>query len=413
MVSVDIRSRTADDVREVDADAFFGDELPRLMVERADLTLPGARELGVRPFVIEVDGRGWTLALDGGDAAGSAGRLTVTPGTGGALDSVRLDAEGLRDIVNDLRTPMAFLTGGDLEMTRGRFELLLDWWVVLRSLLDGRPVHTAGAVDFHERDGSPLDLARAFAPDDDAAAMAHFLAEAGFLHLAGVFDDAEMRAISEEMDAASSRYARGDGRSWWARTRGDDDRLVRMQYFHEESPSTAALLADDRLLRIGRLTADGHRLGKPGPHPNLVEALVKPVGVVEGISDVPWHKDCGLGGHSYRCCSLTVGVSVTGADAESGQLRVVAGSHRALIQPAFLRPSLDLPQLDLPTRPGDVTVHLSCTLHMSQPPVARERRVLYTDFGLPGGDPDPAEGKLRLIRDGAPTTVSQRPAGVG
>jgi hypothetical protein len=413
MVSVDIRSRTADDVREVDADAFFGDELPRLMVERADLALPGARELRVRPFVVEVDGRGWTLALDRGDAAGSAGRLTVTPGRGGAVGSVRLDAEGLRDIVNDLRTPMAFLTGGDLEMTRGRFELLLDWWVVLRSLLDGRPVHTAGAVDFHERDGSPLELVRAFSPDDDAAAMAHFLAEAGFLHLAGVFDDAEMRAISEEMDAASSRYARGDGRSWWARTRGDDDRLVRMQYFHEESPSTAALLADDRLLRIGRLTADGHRLGKPGPHRNLVEALVKPVGVVEGISDVPWHKDCGLGGHSYRCCSLTVGVSVTGADAESGQLRVVAGSHRALIQPAFLRPSLDLPQLDLPTRTGDMTVHLSCTLHMSQPPIARERRVLYTDFGLPGGDPDPAEGKLRLIRDGAPTTVSQRPAGVG
>jgi hypothetical protein len=411
MVSVDIRSRTADDVREVDADAFFGDELPRLMVERADLALPGARELGVRPLVIEVNGRGWTLALDGGDAAGSAGRLTVTPGTGGARDSVRLDAEGLRDLVNDLRTPMALLTG-DLDMTRGRFELLLDWWVVLRSLLDGRPVHTAGAVDFHERDGSPLDLTRAFSPDDDVAAMAHFLAEAGFLHLEGVFDDAEMQAISEEIDTAASRHARGDGRSWWARTRGGDDRLVRMQYFHEESPSTAALLADDRLLRIGRLTDDGHRLHMSGPQPNLVEALVKPVGVVEGISDVPWHKDCGLGGHSYRCCSLTVGVSVTGADAESGQLRVVAGSHRALIQPAFVRPSLDLPQLDLPTQSGDVTVHLSCTLHMSQPPVARERRVLYTDFGLPGGDPAPAEGKLRRSRDGAPATVSQKPAGV-
>jgi Phytanoyl-CoA dioxygenase (PhyH) len=411
MVSVDIRSRTADDVREVDADAFFGDELPRLMVERADLALPGARELGVRPFVIEVNGRGWTLALDGGDAAGSAGRLTVTHGTGGARDSVRLDAEGLRDLVNDLRTPMALLTG-DLDMTRGRFELLLDWWVVLRSLLDGRPVHTAGAVDFHERDGSPLDLTRAFSPDDDVAAMAHFLAEAGFLHLEGVFDDAEMQAISEEMDTAASRHARGDGRSWWARTRGGDDRLVRMLYFHEESPSTAALLADDRLLRIGRLTDDGHRLRMSGPQPNLVEALVKPVGVVDGISDVPWHKDCGLGGHSYRCSSLTVGVSVTGADADSGQLRVVAGSHRALIQPAFVRSSLDLPQLDLPTHRGDVTVHLSCTLHMSQPPVARERRVLYTDFGLPGGDPAPAEGKLRRIRDGAPATVSQKPAGV-
>src|ERR687898_1683406 len=105
MVSVDIRSRTAHDVREVDADAFFGDELPRLMVERADLALPGARELGLRPLVIEVDGRGWMLALGRSDAAGSAGGLTVTPVTGGAVGSVRLDAEGLADIVNDLRTP--------------------------------------------------------------------------------------------------------------------------------------------------------------------------------------------------------------------------------------------------------------------------------------------------------------------
>ncbi len=417
MVSVDIRSRTADDLREIEAATFFGDELPRLMTDRADLALPGARELGLRPFAIEVGGRSWTLALDAGDAgddaAGSAGRLTVTTGTDRAVASVRLDAEGLSDIVNDLGTPVAFLTGGDLEMTQGRFELFLDWWVVLRSLLDGRRVHTAGAVDFRDRGGSPLDLSRAFAPDDDPAAMAHFLAEAGFLHLAGVFDDAEMGAIADEMDAASSGYARGDGRSWWARTKDGDDRLVRMQYFHEQSPVTAALLADDRLLRIGRLTDDGHRLGKPGPNPNLVEALVKPLGVVEGISDVPWHKDCSLGSHSYRCCSLTVGVSVTGADAESGQLRVVAGSHRTLIQPAFVRPGLDLPQLDLPTRTGDVTVHLSCTLHMSQPPVTRERRVLYTDFSLPGGDLDPGEGKLRRIRDGAPTTVSQRPAGAG
>ena len=136
---------------------------------------------------------------------------------------------------------------------------------------------------------------------------------------------------------------------------------------------------------------------------------MKPIGVVEGISDVPWHKDCSLGSHSYRCCSLTVGISVTGADARSGQLRVVAGSHRALIQPAFVRRGLDLPQLDLPTGTGDVTVHLSCTLHMSQPPVDRERRVLYTDFRLPSidGQPDPGEAKLRRIREAAPTTVSQ------
>ena len=47
---------------------------------------------------------------------------------------------------------------------------------------------------------------------------------------------------------------------------------------------------------------------------NIIEALVKPIGVVRGISDLPWHKDCSIGRHSYRCCGITVGVSVTGAD---------------------------------------------------------------------------------------------------
>ena len=141
---------------------------------------------------------------------------------------------------------------------------------------------------------------------------------------------------------------------------------------------------------------------------------MKPIGVVDGISDVPWHKDCSLGSHSYRCCSLTVGISVTGADAESGQLRVVAGSHRALTRPALVRSDLDLPQVDLPTATGDVTIHLSCTLHMSQPPVVRERRVVYTDFCLfASGEVDPGEARIRRVREGVYRTVSQPPAARG
>jgi hypothetical protein len=403
MVSVDVRTRTAADVREVDAAEFFGHELPAFIAERGALALNGARELRPRPMAFEVNDLAWTLSLTGDG-------FTVTPGHDAAA-VVRLDAPGLTDLVNDLRTAMAFFVGGDLDMPKGRLDDFLDWAVILRSLIDARPLHTTGAIDFRERDGSPMDLHRAFSIDDEPADLAHFLAEAGFLHVAGVFDEREMQAVSDDMDAAMPWYAAGDGRSWWAKTGDGTDRLVRMQYFHEHSPATAALLADDRLRRLSTLTDDGHRLGKPGSNKNIIEALVKPVGIVEGISDVPWHKDCSLGSHSYRCCSMTVGISVTGADADSGQLRVVAGSHRALIQPAFVRRGLDLPQLDLPTATGDVTIHLSCTLHMAQPPVTGERRVMYTDFSLP--DPDgaraPGEDTLKRIREGAPTTVSQPP----
>jgi Phytanoyl-CoA dioxygenase (PhyH) len=403
MVSVDVRTRTAADVRAVDANDFFGRELPRAFEQRGAFALAGARELAPRALAITVDGSSWTLELAGD-------RLTVTPGVGAGAAQIRIGAQDLTDIVNDLVTPMTIFTAGELDMAAGRLEDALDWWVVLRSVLDERPVHTRGAVTFTDRDGAPLDLERLFTPDDEDGEMAHFLAEAGYLHIARVFAAEEMDAVSAEMDVASPTYTRGDGRSWWAHTANGADRLVRMQYFHEASPSLAALLADERLQRWTRLTGDGHRLGKPGVNPNLAEALIKPIGVVDGISDVPWHKDCSLGSHSYRCCSMTVGISVTGADAESGQLGVVAGSHRALIQPAFVRRSLDLPIVAVPTDTGDITIHLSCTLHMSHPPVTRERRVVYTDFSLVAAGGDPGEARMRAVRERAYQTVSQPPA---
>jgi hypothetical protein len=309
---------------------------------------------------------------------------------------------------------MTFLTAGTLKMARGNLGNFLDWWVVLRSLIDGRPIHTRDAIMFEDRNGAPLDLTRAFTPDDNDDDIAAFLAVAGFLHLRGWFDAEMMHEISADMDRALPTYARDDGRSWWAKTAAGDDRCVRMEFFHEHSARVLELLASERFLRIGRLL-DGDYL--PRTTGDRIEALVKPIGVVEGISDVPWHKDCSLGMHSYRCCGLTTGISVTGADAKSGQLRVVAGSHRALVQPAFVRSSSDLPIVDLPTEAGDVTVHCSCTLHMSQPPVERERRVMYTGFGLPakevGAEQQRAMAAIGAVREGAYKTVSQAPGHTG
>jgi hypothetical protein len=183
---------------------------------------------------------------------------------------------------------------------------------------------------------------------------------------------------------------------------------VRLQQFEEHSPTLRALLADERFLRIGRLTDDGYVTS------GSAEALEKPIGVVKGISDLLWHKDCSLGMHSYNCCGVTVGISVTGADAKSGQLSVVPGSHRALVQPVEHRREWQLPPRPLPTRPGDLTVHLSCTLHKSHPPVDRERRVIYTGFGLPSRGDDPADARqlIKDVREQSYKKVSQEPSPV-
>ena len=397
MVSLDVRTRVDADIRPVDEVSFFEDELPALMAERGALAAPGAAELDLDSFTVAMPPGTWTLTRH------DTGFTVVRGDTGAAR--VELDGEELADLVNDLSTPMTLVTAGRLRMDRGDLGDFLDWWVVLRSLLDGRPAHTAGAVDFRAPDGAPLDLRRTFSPGDDDEEMAHFLAQAGFLHIGGLFGADEMGAVAGDIDAAFVHYEPDDGHSWWARTATGEHRAVRLQSFERHSPTTAALLEDERLLRLGRLTGDEY-----GP-PESIEALEKPIGVVEGISDLPWHKDCSLGRHSYRCCSLTVGISVTDADESSGQLAVVAGSHRALVQPAFTRRVWGLPFVDLPTRTGDITVHCSCTLHMSHAPVTRERRVMYTGFRLsdPEGQAVVGEDAIRRVREQSYKTVSQKP----
>jgi hypothetical protein len=331
--------------------------------------------------------------------------VRVRPGRDDDASAVmRTNRAQLDDLVNDQVTVVGMQTNGSLDQPVGGFAALLDWWLLLRGALDGRAPHTRGAIDLVDADGAPLALDRSFAVDAPLDEMGDQLERAGYLHITGVFDEGEMDAVSRDMDAAAPTYSRGDGRSWWAKNRAGDDLLVRMQYFDEVSPAVERLVHDERLLRLADLTGDGLLFGSMDD--NRVEALFKPFDVVAGISDLPWHKDCALGRHSYDCCGMTVGISVTGADSRSGQLRAVAGSHRALMWPSDHREDRsDLPAVDLPTRTGDVTVHLSCTLHKSQPPIERERRVLYTGFRLPmrGTDAErEARERLRAIREDAP-----------
>jgi hypothetical protein len=406
-MSVDQRTRFDGPRATVHVEAFFA-ELPSLLDEHHGLIGPGLDWLRPRPLAIETPEGAWTLT-----AAGD--RVEVRPGIAEDASHVRLAPGQFEDLVDDQQTFMAWFSAGLLDQPVGRLEDLLDWWLVLRAAIDGRAIYAPGSITLSQPDGAPLDLQHTFRPDDDPELMRAFLEEAGFLHIGGLFTADEMATVSADMDAAAPTYDPTDGRSWWARTADGANRLVRMQGFDNHSSLTADLLDDVRFRSLGDITGDGHVFGERRAD-NRVEALVKPIGVVEGISDVPWHKDCSLGRHSYECCSMTVGISVTGADAASGQLRVIAGSHRALVWPAFVRRNADLPAVDLPTNTGDVTVHVSCTTHMAQPPVDHERRVMYTGFSLPVRDraaAGAARARLREVREAAPVTVSQPPGHTG
>jgi Phytanoyl-CoA dioxygenase (PhyH) len=397
-MTVDVRNRVDGEVEPIDPVRCLGHDLPAAFERHRELLAPAVQTYAPSPLVLEVDGAAWTLVGEDQAVRVTSG-VTDDPGV-----VLRLTTAGLSDLVNDQVTVVGLQTNGTLDQPVGRFDHLLDWWLLLRGALDARAPHVPGDVELVGADGAPLDLARSFPADAPLDDMGDFLQRAGFLRIEGVFTEDEMNAVSLDMDRAAPMYSPTDGRSWWARTDDGEHRLVRMQYFDEVSPAVGRLVHDDRLLRLSDLTGDGHVFGSMDS--NRIEALFKPIGVVEGISDIPWHKDCALGRHSYDCCSTTVGISVTGADARSGQLRAVAGSHRALMWPSdHQEHRSDLPAIDLPTNTGDLTVHLSCTLHMAQPPVERERRVLYTGFRLPlrGTDAErEARERLRSIREDAP-----------
>ena len=407
MTSVDVRTRVDGPAPDLDPAEFFAHTLPSLVDAHADCILPALAFIEPRPTVLDVDGEAWLLR-------GDDGRVTITPGD--AVDAVAhasLTRAQLADVVADQQTIMSLWAGNTLAQSRGTVGHLLDWWLVLRAALDGTPIYTPGSVALVDRDGAPLDLTRTFRHGDDTEEMSYFLRTAGFLHIESLFTEAEMAAISADMDRAAPTYEQGDGRSWWARTATGETRVVRMQGFDRESEGAHALLEDERFLGLAALPGAGHEFGRKRAR-NRIEALFKPIGVTEGISDIPWHKDCGIGRHSYDCSGLTVGISVTGADAVSGQLWALAGSHRALVWSGILQPDVDLPRVPLATRTGDVTLHLSCTMHMAQPPVERERRVMYSGFSLPpldNADADAiaaARARLGSVRETAPLTVLDR-----
>ena len=403
--TIDRRTRSDADMVEVDPPTFFGEWLPELLDRNGRLATEALARLGTRPLALDVAGDVRSLLLDDG-------RLTVVAGTADDAVIVDLTPELFSAFAQQQQSLCAMFVAGSLRTGARFYDALLEWDAVWLALLEGWPV-VADDLAFTGLDGEPLDLGRHFDPDDDPTEVAHFLREAGFLHLRGWLDPEAMDTIAADVGRALPTYSAGDGRSWWATTADGTQRCVRLQRFHEHSPTTVDLLTGDRWDQLRTTLAGSDELVARPLDGNCIEALVKPLAITAGISDVPWHRDCNLGRHSYGCCSTTVGISVTDGGEGRGQLRVVAGSHRSLMPSSLADPTRSwLPVVPLPTRKGDLTVHLSCTLHEAQPPTGAERIVMYTGFGLParGQGTGTDSAAIAHIRENAQYTTSQAPS---
>ena len=386
MTTLDFRTRFEGEADPFDPAEFVDDRVGELLAVHGVEAGRAATRLALSPLTLDVEGERITFTPDGD-------RLLIGHGAEGAV-VVALGPDAFSDLMHDTASTFALQMTGRAKIRQGDVDSFVAWEPVLRCVLDGRPVYEPGTITFRDNEDAELDLRRSFTLDDGPDEIGHFLGEAGFLHMEGVFTDAEMAAVSAELDEAIASAERDDGASWWARTEAGEWYPSRILGFNQKSPTLRSLLHDERFAALGTLTSD-HYVQRNPDVGDGAEGLWKKVGVVEGISDVSWHKDCAMGGHSRHCCGLTVGISVTGAGKENGELGVVAGSHRANIALLGIE-GLDLPRLPLPTRTGDITVHCSCTLHMSRQPVSMERRVVYTGFGLA-----PRAGDQRVVQSPA------------
>ena len=369
-MSLDVRTRRFSEIRALERDEIFDTVLPAAVRVHGGLAAGGLKYYDLPALGLEVDGR--TVILE---TAGDV--LRLCPDLAGSGVVAVLDSGALSDLVQDVVSTMGLTMTSRVKIVEGDITDWIRWEPILRALFDGRKVYEPGDVTFVDLSGEPLDLTRSFTADDDHAEMANFLEQAGFLLLRQIFSDAEMAELGGDIDYWMDRATPDDGQSWWATDSSGTSHAVRVLSFHEKSELVGQLVTDARFRWIGELPDDGHITG------GSAEGLVKPLGIVRGLSDLPWHKDCGQGGHSYSCNGLTCGISVTSADRRSGALGVVPGSHRANTTASGRDGCRDLEPLVLETLPGDVTVHCSDTLHRAHPPIDRPRKVVYTGFGLP------------------------------
>jgi hypothetical protein len=410
-MTVDTRTRAAGVVEPVDAAAFWSGPWRAALERHGRRATADAERLALAPIAIDVDGEVWTLRRGAGGVEAVRGAHTDR--------RVAMDAGAFADLAAEERTALGLVIGARVEGDPEASWAFTGWDPVLRSVLDGRAVYAPGDVELRGRHGGPLDLDRSFRLGERDADAAHFLAEAGFVLLTDVFTDAEMDAVDADLAAAVARADPDDGTSWWAATAAGERYPCRILDFAQQSPAFRALVDDPRFLAIGELLGDGHTPGDPfGEHFGEVtaEGLLKRVESVEGLACLPWHKDCDRGGHSMYCSGLTIGICLTPVDAAHGGLDVMAGSHRANIARAQVEAGLDLPAVTLRAGRGDLTVHLSCTLHRSTHPTRSERRVAYTGFTLPprpGEARDTTGDQARLARERAAIGGADRGARLG
>lgn len=303
----------------------------------------------------------------------------ITADTGAV---VAIDESDWADFVHEMRSAFGLLYAGLVQARTGSLEHLIRWEPPLRAMFCGRPVYDPDELEFVDLRGEPLDLHRTFTLDDDPAELRHFMSQTGFAHVRGVVTPDALAGLVAEVDRLQDAATPGDDRSWWARRADGTDVVCRLTYVSERSEVLARAHELPGLQQlVGIVAPDGAELAVFDDRSDGHSVVIKHPEVAEGLSDLPWHIDCGLGGHPVLCPSVLVGVQLEDASAGAGRLHFLAGSWRTSCHQLTTAQTESgrYPVVALDTRAGDVTLHYGHGMHLAPPPsgAVTYRRTLY------------------------------------
>ncbi len=344
---------------------FHREELPRRIADgNGALAWVDLRDLGT--LGLRTPAGTYTYVPEGGT-------VLVVEGDERADTVIDLDLESFAGLAGDLDTAPGLFYGGRVTASRGKPLRFVRWEPGLRALYHGLPIFDPDTADLRDRHGAPLDPGRRFALDELAAHhddARHFLGEAGYVVVTGVFDDDECAAMRREADALEAGAGPGDGQSWWGRTTGGTDVLTRVLNGADRD-RLRELHHDPRVLAIAGTAAE-HLTSRELDGRDAVTVLWKRAEVAEGLADLPWHRDCGMGGHALNCPTAIMTICLTDGSPEAGELRVLPGSHRGSF------PFVDGRDVRAPdgtpvrVTAGDVSLHYSDVMHASLPPTTAD-----------------------------------------